>query len=250
MKIVFALRAFLGVVLLAILASVPLRADTIAAWDFEGFDSDNLAPPYPWATTNGTGGGYNDANLETLVLSAHNLSALSQADFYRFQDWGNDSTELDAISTAGYWEITVDPKINCVFSLDPVDTFRGSMRYYETMAYTVLRSSLDGFTSNVDTFGELVDGAANNGQWHLDIGTGFSNLSSAVIFRMYGANPSGATGRITFRPDEQVATGALEHVDLIINGSTVLIPEPAAAVAALALGIVAVVRFRDSGLEK
>jgi hypothetical protein len=217
-------------------------ADILAGWDFEGGNAAYLAAPeYAWATTNVTvapltdsNPGYNDARLETVVLTAVNLTPDNLDNFYRFTGWGNNSTPPSAIATSNYFQWTIAPKPGYRFALDPVNSLRGSLRFYDSTSdnddIVVLRSSLDGFTANLDTVSAASDGALNLGAFHLDVGPGFTNLARAVTFRVYCTDPDSSVGNLALRPDENVATGVLAHLDLVINGKIELSPPPAGTV--------------------
>jgi hypothetical protein len=216
--------------------------DILAGWDFEGCNAAYLAAPsYAWATTNvtvsqltDTNSGFNDARLQTVVLTAVNLTPLGQDNFYRFSGWSNSNTPPAAIATSNYFQWTIAPKPGYRFALDPANSLRGSLRFYDSVNdnddIVVLRSSLDGFTANLDTVSAASDGALSLGAFHLDVGPGFTNLTSAVTFRLYCTDPDSSVGNLALRPDENVATGALAHLDLVINGKIELSPPPAGTV--------------------
>jgi hypothetical protein len=241
MNLTSVLRSTVVILLLGALAvATPARGEIIAAWDFEGMGPGTNEPPlYPWATTNGTVGGYNDSNLDTVVLTAHNLTPGDQpSDFYRFSGWGNMNTAPADIPSShpNYIEFTLAAHPTYQFSLNASTSIHGSVRDYQNGPnILVLRSSLDSFTGNV----AMRAGSWQSGTWILDVGSGFNYLTG-VTFRLYVCNTNDiSNSSVALRPDESVATGALANVDLVINGSVV--PEPATALVAV-LALLALVR--------
>jgi PEP-CTERM motif len=233
-------------VVFVLVAAGPARADIIAGWDFEGVNTDNLTAPYPWTTADGAGGGVNDSNLEQVVLTAVGLEQISQDDFYRFQGWDLAEMPVGDIPSdhPNYIEWTIQPKPGYQFSLDPTNTFNGSNRDYEYRTdvnpgrYAVLRSSLDGYGANLD----VSQGTQKDGGLSLDVGSGFTDLTGPVTFRLYVCDEDElADDRWTFRSDENVATGDQSHLDLVIHGSVTEVPEPMTlalvGLGALSLGI-------------
>ncbi len=120
-----------------------------------------------------------------------------------------------ALNTAKYLQFSVTPNANYAIVLNNVS-------FYDQKSGTgpttwVLRSSLDGYATNLNT------PTATNTPFAatpnvVELGLDFQNISTAVTFRLYAYGASGSTG--TWRVDDLTIEGSLFDVsNPIINAS-------------------------------
>jgi len=182
--------------LLAAFWQIPLLSSgaVILGWDFTGANSSTTATV---STTNANG--FAHAGLMSSVLSATNLTGANQDNFWRRAGFGNNNTALADMAFTNYVEFTISPLDGQTFSLDATNSIMWKGREDRALNDTiVLRSSLDGYGSNVATFTYPETGGSGTMTVSMGVGSGFQNLSSPVTFRIYATDPTGNTGEQTF----------------------------------------------------
>lgn len=133
----------------------------------------------------------------------------------------------NSFSLSQYLSFTVTPNPGYVLNLDEFSF--DIARVFSTGVYTVnyeVRSSVDGFAAAVLS-GTVTTGSGVWGNVMTTLGPSFMNLSS-VEFRLY----------FTDGNDSKRNSILLDNITVV--GTTVLIPEPDAAVAAVGLGLLGV----------
>ncbi len=180
----------------------------------------------------GNGPGHNHSGLGLGAVTTTVTGTSSQDDFYRVMGFnlGNTAPEDIPSSHESYVTWTVSPEDNYLVSLDSTGTIVWrDIRIYnaddDVPDNIVVRSSLDGYESNL-----MIHPAGGDGIT-VDVGSGFQNLSEPVTFRLYVCNEfEDTSGQMAMRPDSKgpdITSPPLGHLDLIVNGSAVQVPEPA-----------------------
>ena len=228
------------VILCAIAIAASASADVLLGWDFNGLTGGTAAldASATWTTADGNGPGYNDDGLQLASVTTTVTGRSTQDDFYRISGFDLQNTAPADIpaSHSRYITWTVDPKDKHLITLDPTDSIVWrDIRIYDLEGEPdtiVVRSSLDGYSAN------LMVHPGGGDAITVDVGSGFQDLSDAVTFRLYVCDPDGASGgQLALREDSKgpdIAAAPLEHLDMVVNGSILEIPEPA-SVSLLAL---------------
>ncbi len=205
-------------------------AAVIVGFDTGGFPG--TATDSTWETTYGDG--FADSNLDDTapVFSAVNLSSVSHGGVWRWLGYGNNSTDENSIATTNYITFTITPDTNASFSLDPTNTIEFNTRLFgfttgDTGGH-VIRSSIDGFASNIDVWETTVVANGPTLAASFDFGPGFTNITSPTEFRIYHYNESANTDSPTIGHNNG-SLGPTNNLDFVVNGSTALIPEPGTA---------------------
>lgn len=207
-------------VILAVLFSFVMvsQADLLVAYDFSGYAGDEAR---------GTSTTVN-VNMQDPAYIFRGLGVNANGNANRFN--GNNWTETslaNAIIANDYFSCAISADVGYFFDVtNIVFNFQRSTTGGQDWA---LRSSADAFATDLDSWIAL----GNSTQTSDLSGAGLTGLA-AIEFRMYGYNGTGGSGSAGY---EGVGD------DLIINGTTAVIPEPT-TVAMLGAGLAALACFR------
>lgn len=169
----------------------------IIAFDFAGANGSE-------ATINSTA---KNSNLAICTISrGAGLISGNNADRYNALNWAVASID-NAISGNNYMQFTINPNIGFQFSVSSI--IIQLQRSATGLTAIALRSSIDGFSSNLDSQKSIVD---NTTTQSFTFTFTQSNSLTAVIYRLYGyAEAVGGTGG----PGDGVGN------DIVINGSVI-----------------------------
>jgi len=223
-----------------------LQAATLVGYQLSGFSgTDSLSTPtYPLPTDSADiPGSFTDANLETVSLSVGSaLDGTNQAGFYRFSITGPVGTNSSTISDA-FVEFTIDPAAGQQFSLDATNSLQFFSRLYDVDDYSAglfVRSSLDGYTTTLDTWNHPGGTDAQTASFDL---AGFTDIDQAVTFRVYVFDSDGTGNGLAIRDGGSL--GLSGDLDFVVNGSVAAVPEPSAfGLSALGCGLLLLLRRR------
>lgn len=156
----------------------------------------------------------NDPNVSTsnLTLGA-GVVAAANGNRFGGQGWST-STLAVAVTGNDYIEFIVTP--NTGYSFTPTSLVFTWDRSATGPANVTLRSSVDGFVSDLGTVSGIVNGANPLTVNTITI-SGLTNLATATTFRLYGygATAAGGTGGFDINP-------AVNAVNVTLNGTTAL----------------------------
>ncbi len=208
--------------------TAPATADVLSGWDLAGVDVadgtgiDSGSSPYPFTSTN-TG-----ANVGSAVLSlSASVNPSTSNDKYGFKvSAGDEETTLSgAISAGHYFEFTISAASGYLLNLTDIEMNGEATSTGADDA--AIFSNIDGFTAGNEL--DSVTGIAgatggldtDSSGWGSPIdlsGAQYQGITGAT-FRVYGYNTTSGSGSTRMR--------SLSGDDLIINGTTSVIPEPA-----------------------
>lgn len=171
------------------------------------FEFAGLTGSEPTAVSNS-----NDVNLTSSTISrGSGLTAAANADRFNATNWALTSI-ANAVSGNNYMEFTISP--NGGYQFDVSSVIISLQRSGTGPSAIALRSSLDGYTSNLDAEKAIVD---NTSTQTFTFTFSQVNSSSAVIYRIYMfAEASGGSG----------GPGDFAGNDIIVNGTTSAICTP------------------------
>jgi len=213
--------------MLASVAPVRLNADVLADYPFVSgsagstdTNANSTAQDFIVSSYFGVLGG----------ISSDSKTAYAQAS-------GTPSDETSSFTDGAYFEFTVTPQSGYALDLSSLtfDTiFNGSDTWAAVQGSFVVRSSIDGFSTNISsTFVENYQTGASFTSRSVDLtGFEFQNITGSVDFRIYLYDNSTATGRY-------LRVGNVE-----LNGTVNAIPEPSHAAFVLAIAAVAGLSLR------
>lgn len=207
--------------------SLSIQADIIAAWDVNGIDvaggtgiDEGVAPFRFTAPTQ-------DTNISDAKLSlGSGVNPSTSASQYGFKISSAQTTLAGAISNDHYFEFNIE--ITSGFQLD-LDNITMNGRSSSTGADDVaLMSSIDGYVAGSE-IASLTGISGTTGGFDTDAsGFGapidlsaaqYQGLTGTISFRLYGFNTSSGSGITNLRN--------LSGDDLVVNGTTSVVPEPA-----------------------
>ncbi len=237
----------LRLIVLASCAAIVLPAEVPAAilmqynfpasntWDSSDTDADSAASVF---TFSGMGTLTADHGRST-AGGAPNLNTI-------FTRGGVLTTsEANAVAAADFYSFTLTPNVGSMAGLSNL-TFVTDATYGATVSYTAnffIRSSIDGFASNITAFsdGPGTSGTAFNARSVDLTGAAFQNLSSAVEFRVY----------LFHTGTDALNTNAITRSDTyVLNGTMSPVPEPSVGVfGGLAALIIGALRRREGTSE-
>jgi hypothetical protein len=152
---------------------------------------------------------FNNANISTSTLNYTGSAVNPSANSNRFggSNWGTTAS----VSTDKYIQFTVTPTQG--FSFTPTSFVFGWDRSSSGPANVALRSSTDGFATNIGTITSIAASQTNGNTITI---SGLTGLTAATTFRLYGYGATGSGG-----------TGGLDVgsniVNVQLNGTTALI---------------------------
>ena len=158
---------------------------------------------------------FNNANISTSTLNYTGSAVTPLANSNRFggSNWGTTAS----ISTDKYIQFTVTP--NSGFSFTPTSFVFGWDRSNSGPANVALRSSTDGFATNLGTITSIAASQTNGNTITI---SGLTGLTAATTFRLYGYGATGTGG-----------TGGLDVgsniVNVQLNGTTASTATPSIA---------------------
>jgi len=176
-------------------------ADLLVAYDFTGYSGDELRGTSTTVNVNMQDPAY--------IERGAGVNASGNASRFNANNWTETSLN-DAVTANDYFTWTLNADSGYTFSVTNLAfTFQRSSTGGQDWA---LRSSLDGFTANLQTWTAL-----GNSSQTVDLqGSNLVNQTS-IEFRFYGYNGSSTAGTAGFEGSGD---------DLVINGSVQAIPEP------------------------
>jgi hypothetical protein len=209
------------------LASVtPANAVVIAGWN--QFNANTATYP---VSANTVGG-----NVSSTALNTQNLGRINVSSFFALENW-NTSSSIDLNE---YLEFAVTP--NAGFELDFTNLQLNAFMNEINLDLT-LRSSIDGFTSNLGRI-DLTTGLTT---YTLDLSS-LAPQSGAVQFRLYGTNADTSTVFFVGRNSANVGGGGFIAINGDINPTdTPSTPEPSAIIGLIAVGALGAVSRRRRG---
>jgi len=166
------------------------------------FDFIGLTGSEATATSN-----FNDANLSSSTINrGAGLIASNNGNRFNANNWALNDIAT-AISGNDYMEFTITPNTTYEFDVTTINV--NFQRSSTGVRGILLRSSLDGYTSDIDTEKVIADITSVQ---TITFNIGQTNNTSAVTYRIYGwAEATGGTGGFEGTGD-----------DIIVNGSVSL----------------------------
>lgn len=194
------MRSWIAVAALAASGAlaVSAKAEMLAGYSFGYVDSYNNS------TSPNVVGSHVSASDLTATQSAPFMAPINVVVMDFYFDFGRSSD---------YFEWTVTPQSGYRMTLSSLD-YSYFMNQYGAVDGYQLCSSLDGFSSAIYSKGNLADGYLVD--QNVMLSSSFSNLTSAVTFRIYADDPTGGWFGI----------GAGSSGYLAVDGTTVAVPEP------------------------
>lgn len=149
---------------------------------------------------------FNDPNISaSSITRGTGLTSANNADRFNATNWSIISI-ADAVSQNKYMEFTITPNSTCDFSISSISI--QLQRSGTGPSRIALRSSVDGYTSNLDQEYVIVDNTVTQ---NFTFTFTQSNITSATTYRIYMfAEASGGTG----------GPGDGAGNDIIVNGTT------------------------------
>lgn len=216
------------VVLCTLALSVTAYADLLSSWNFQGASS--ATPPTTWDATS-----VNSLMSTTLISRGAGITASGNTNGFSASGW----TQPDlggAIANSDYFEWSLSPLAGTTFSV--TSAYYAIFRSSTGPSNFTLRSSFDGYASDLWAVSNLSSTAQQNYTIDLSGAAGLQGLSAAVTFRLYGYLNTAVAG--TARIEDEGA-GAPATADLIMNG--LAIPEPG-TMALMGLGLIGLACLR------
>lgn len=173
---------------------------------------------------------FNDTNISAAsltlgagVTAAANTNRFGGSAWFDTGDTGAGTTLAESVAGNDFIQFIVTPNSGFTFS---ATSFQFSWDRSGTgPANVTLRSSLDGFTSDLGTATGIVTGAFATNTFTL---TGLNNISTAVTFRLYGYGATAAAGTGGF----DIGTNTV-NVQLLGTTAVSAVPEPTTILAGL-----------------
>ena len=188
-----------------------IQADILLAWNTFGNSGTETSEPSV----------LNDANMASSCLTlgpgvtgSANANRFGGNNWFNTGDTAGGSTLAQAFAGNDFIQFTVSP--NAGFSFTATSLVFSWDRSASGPSSLVLRSSLDGFGSNLGSVTGLIDSLSTGNTLSI---SGVSNLSSATTFRLYGFGGTGTAGTGGFD------TGS-STTNVVFNGSVSAVPEP------------------------
>lgn len=220
------MKQFLSIAIaLSLCAATAVSQVTLLSWEFSG--NSGVTPDPEIADVYGSNISTSDPS--GFLRRGSGIVGASNSNGFSSNNWSTSGvTNLSEALTAGdYYTFSVAPETGFVIDLSSLDiNFQTTGSGPDEWG---LFSSVDGFSSAIDTF--TLDGAS--AAISLDVsGSSFDTLTSSTEFRIAGFGATGSTGAARFN-----GSGA----DIVLSGFTSAIPEPstyALIFGALALALV------------
>ena len=188
-----------------------IQADILLAWNTFGNTGTETSEPSV----------LNDANMASSSLTlgpgvtgSANANRFGGNNWFNTGDTAGGSTLAQAFAGNDFIQFTVSP--NAGFSFTATSLVFSWDRSASGPSSLVLRSSLDGFGSNLGSVTGLIDSLSTGNTLSI---SGVSNVSSATTFRLYGFGGTGTAGTGGFD------TGS-STTNVVFNGSVSAVPEP------------------------
>ena len=212
------------ILIVSLAAALPASSQVIVSWEFLG-NSGVTADP-EMADVFDTNISMTDPSGD--LSRGSGIVGASRNDGFSSSGFSTSTTDFaGAIAAGDFYTFTVTPSSGFSMDLSSLDiNFDTSGTGPHDWG---LFSSVDSFSSSIDTFTASDSGASHS----LDLsGSSFNTLTASVEFRLVGHGASSGTGSAAF-----LGSGS----DIVLNGMTSAIPEPstyALIFGALALGVV------------
>lgn len=155
------------------------------------------------------------------------------APFLRIDPLGNSASAGAAVTGNKYFQFSLTADLNFRMDLTSL-TFNAARGGGGTPRGYVVRSSVDAFSTNLDT-ADLLTARPTYTPVSLNLSSpGFQNLNT-ITFRIYSYSPGGGS--------------SVDYDDIVVNGAVSAIPEPSAA-GLMAMGVIALAgRRRVAGTK-
>lgn len=195
-----------------LLAAINSQAQVIMSWEFSG---NSGVTPDP-ETADFFGANVFPSSPSGRLTRGPGIVGASNSGGFSSNNWSSSgvSSLADALVVGDYYSFSIAPESGFFINLSDIQI------NFETTASGPdswgLFSSLNGFSSSVDTF--PLDGASSTINLNVS-DVSFDTITSSVEFRLAGFGASGSTGAARFN-----GAGS----DIVISGLTSAIPEPSA----------------------
>lgn len=186
-------------------------AGALVAWDFSGNNDTDASEVATTVNTN-----ISTSSPSNEITRGAGLTAAATLDWFRSTGF-DQTSEADAITNNDYYEFTIEANAGFLLNLSSLDL--NIAREGTGPDNFALRSNLDNFSTNLNTFTET----NTTGTQNITL-TGFTNIVGPVTFRLYGWGGSG--GAMGFE-----GTGN----DVVINGTINAISAPTISATTTAL---------------
>jgi len=215
--------------LMGLAGVTPAQAAIVAGWN--QFNASTAS--YPKAADT-VGANITSTGLDTAGITRRNISFALGAGT---NSWNTTST----VNTNQYVEFAVQPGAG--FQVD-FTNLQLNARHDETRLDLVLRSSVDGFTSNLGTQVSLT---TSSNTYSFDLSS-LAPQTGPVQFRLYGLNASGLNVWFYAVNSANVAGGGFVALNGDITPApTVSTPEPSGIVSLIAVGALGAASLRRRG---
>jgi len=164
---------------------------------------------------------FNDTNISASNLTLGSVTAAANGNRFGGSGWFNTgnttvgNTLAEAVSGNDYIQFVVTP--NSGFTFTPTSFVFKWDRSNTGPSNVTLRSSVDGYASDLGSVTGMVSGGAATTTDRTITITGLTNISSATTFRIYGYGATATTGTGGF----DCTTGSTVNVSL--NGTTAIV---------------------------
>ncbi|HPF37576.1 MAG TPA: PEP-CTERM sorting domain-containing protein [Phycisphaerae bacterium] len=202
------------IVIAALFASSAIHASMIAGYDIPQVGSG-------YATLPPVSGGAPEVSATNMTATIPALTPQTISNHYRFTGW------LSSVNTSRYIRTMLTVAPGYTLSLSDVSYSVEDLPHSATLSTFHVRTSLDGFASDVDAFTLSVPGAVTDRVTDL---SGLGSITGAIEFRFYATttSPAMTMGFSNHLPGGSGAGLPDVGQNIRFNGDVIAIPEPGA----------------------